>query len=86
MRLLKSITLCLKKTTFGINIVDDVTTFISFNPDFVTDGKVSIYGNSRMEFHVDEATYIYLPNDQRLITTVVEPKKIKKIMEEIIND
>lgn len=71
-------------------IVDKIDDFMTYNPDFFTDGTIEIKGNRRMEFHVSGATYLYFAKNEVFLFTQKCIKEIKgltdlksKIKEEI---
>jgi hypothetical protein len=61
-------------------VVDEIN-ITTYNSAFNTDGEVAIKGNIKMEFHIENATYVYFTNSNILITTLnCDEEKIKNII------
>lgn len=48
-------------------VVDNIC-ITTYNPAYKTDGEVAIKGNIKMEFHIENANYVYFTNSNILIT------------------
>ena len=83
MKILKFFQCQIHGNNFFIYEVNKVDCFKTFNGDFITDGKKYILGNKVMEFHIEGATYVYLPKINTFLTssgTNLTEKEITNIL------
>lgn len=54
--------------------VDNLEDFFSYNHNFLTDGKVYVAGNKKIEFKVENAKFIFVPEKKLLLINKREVK------------